>query len=129
MTIEVRRRPTSLTVQEVLGTLFLRHECPKHIRIDNGPEFIAHTLREWYGHLEVAPLFIEPGSQWENGYVESFNSKLRDELLNGESFYTLQEAQIIIERWRRQYNTHRPHSALGYRPPTPEAWKLTERVA
>jgi len=86
-------------------------------------------LRELYGHLEVAPLFIEPGSPWENGYVESFNGKLRDELLNGEIFYTLQGAQIIIERWRQQYNTHRPHSALGYRPPTPETRPLTERVA
>ncbi len=129
LAIEVRRGLTSLTVQEVLGTLFVRHGCPEYIRSDNGPEFIAHTMRDWYAQLEVAPLFIEPGSPWEKGYVESFNGKLRDELLNGEIFYTLQEAQIIIERWRQQYNTHRPHSALGYRPPTPEAWQLTERVA
>jgi transposase InsO family protein len=129
LAIEVRRRLTSHGVQEVLGALFLQHGCPAYIRSDNGPEFIAHALREWYGHLEVAPLFIEPGSPWENGYVESFNGKLRDELLNGELFYTLQESQIIIERWRRQYNTCRPHSALGYQPPTPETWQLTTQVA
>jgi len=129
LAIEVRRRLTSQGVQEVLGALFLQHGCPAYIRSDNGPEFIAHALREWYGQLEVAPLFIEPGSPWENGYVESFNGKLRDELLNGELFYTLQESQIIIERWRRQYNTCRPHSALGYQPPTPETWQLTTQVA
>ena len=129
LAIEVRRRLTSHGVQEVLGALFLQHGCPAYIRSDNGPEFIAHALREWYGQLEVAPLFIEPGSPWENGYVESFNGKLRDELLNGELFYTLQESQIIIERWRRQYNTCRPHSALGYQPPTPETWDLTTQVA
>ena len=129
LAIEVRRRLTSQGVQEVLGALFIQHGCPKYIRSDNGPEFIAQALRKWYQQLEVAPLFIEPGSPWENGYVESFNGKLRDELLNGEIFYTLQEAQIIIERWRRQYNTHRPHSALGYQPPAPETRKLTELVA
>jgi len=120
LAIEVRRRLTSQTLQEVLGTLFLQHGCPVYIRSDNGPEFIAHSLRQWYGQLEVSPLFIEPGSPWENGYVESFNGKLRDELLNGELFYTLRETQVIIERWRRQYNTCRPHSALGYRQPAPE---------
>ena len=129
LTIEVRRRLTAQSVEEVLGALFLQHGCPKYIRSDNGPEFIAQALRTWYQQLEVAPLFIEPGSPWENGYVESFNGKLRDELLNGEIFYTLQEAQIIIERWRRQYNTHRPHSALGYRSPIPETHTLTELVA
>jgi putative transposase len=129
LAIEVQRRLTSQTVKEVLGTLFLQHGCPAYIRSDNGPEFIAHALREWYGRLEVAPLFIEPGSPWENEYVESFNNKLRDELLNGELFYTLTETQIIIEQWRRQYNTCRPHSALGYRPPAPETRTLTEQVA
>lgn len=129
LAIEVQRRLTSQAVQEILGRLFLRHGCPVYIRSDNGPEFIAHALREWYKQLEVSPLFIEPGSPWENGYVESFNGKFRDELLNGELFFTLQEAQIIVERWRRQYNTCRPHSALGYRPPTPETWQLTEQVA
>ena len=124
LAIAVRGRLTSQTVQEVWGMLFLQHGCPASIRSDNGPEFIAHSWRQRYGCLEVSPLFIEPGSPWENGYVESFNGKLRDELLNGELFYTLREAQIIIERWRRQYNTWRPHSALGYRPPAPEARQL-----
>jgi putative transposase len=119
LTIAVQRHLTSQSVQEVLGTLSLQHGCPGYIRSDNGPEFIAHALHEWYGRLEVAPLFIELGRPWENGYVESFNGKLRDELLNGKLFYTLKEAQIIIEQWSRQYNTCRPHSALGYRPPAP----------
>jgi transposase InsO family protein len=120
LAIAVRRRLTSREVQEVLSELFLSRGCPTHIRSDNGPEFIARALRAWYGVLAVAPLFIEPGSPWENGYVESFNGKLRDELLNGELFYTLHEAQVLVERWRCQYNTQRPHSALGYRPPAPE---------
>ena len=129
LAIEVQRRLTSQSVQEVLGRLFLQHGCPAYMRSDNGPEFIAHALREWCKQLEVRPLFIEPGSPWENGYVESFNGKLRDELLNGELFYALQEAQIIIERWRRLYNTYRPQSALGYQPPAPETRILTEQVA
>ena len=89
--------------------------------LDNGPECTAELIRLWLEALQVQTLFIEPGSPWENGYVESFNGKLRDELLNREIFYTLTEAQILIERWRRQYNTVRPHSALGYRPPAPKA--------
>ncbi len=129
LAIEVQRRLTSHGVQEVLGALFLQHGCPAYIRSDNGPEFIAHALQAWYKQLEVSPLFIEPGSPWENGYVESFNGKFRDELLNGELFYTLQEAQIIIEGWRRLYNTCRPHSALGYQPPAPETRTLTDQVA
>ena len=95
---------------------------PDHIRSDNGPEFVAKAVREWLARLGVKTLFIEPGSPWENGYIESFNGKLRDELLNGEIFYTLKEAQIVIERWRREYNTIRPHSSLGYRPPAPETF-------
>ena len=93
---------------------------PKHIRSDNGSEFAAQAVREWLGRLEVGPLYIEKGSPWENGYIESFNGKLRDELLNLEIFYTLKEAKVLIERWRREYNTFRPHSSLGYRPPAPE---------
>ena len=89
--------------------------------LDNGPEFTAIAVREWLQRLDVKPLFIEPGSPWENGYNESFNGKLRDELLNGEIFYTLQEAQVLIENWRWEYNHMRPHSSLGYRPPAPEA--------
>ncbi len=126
LAIEVQRR---LTSQGVLGPLFLQHGCPAYIRSDNGPEFITHALCEWYQQLEVSPLFIEPGSPWENGYVESFNGKFRDELLNEELFCTLQEAQIIIERWRRLYNTCRPHSALGYQPPALETRTLPEHVA
>jgi transposase InsO family protein len=94
---------------------------PAHIRSDNGPEFIATRLRKWLAGLGTRPLYIEPGSPWENGYCESFNSKLRDELLNGEIFYSLREAQVLTERWRVHYNTRRPHSSLGYRPPAPAA--------
>ena len=90
-------------------------------RSDNGSEFTAELVRRWLAALDVQTLFIEPGSPWENGYVESFNGKLRDELLDREIFYTLAEAKILIEQWRREYNTVRPHSALGYRPPAPEA--------
>jgi putative transposase len=94
---------------------------PEHIRSDNGPEFIAEELRKWLGKVGTKTLYIEPGSPWENGYCESFNGKLRDEFLNGETFYSLKEAQILTERWRVEYNTERPHSALGYRPPAPQA--------
>ena len=125
LAIAIRRRLTSREVQEVLSKLFLHRGCPTHIRSDNGPEFIAWALRTWHGVLAVAPLYIEPGSPWENGYVESFNGKLRDELLNVELFYTLHEAQVLVERWRRQYNTQRPHSALGYRPPAPATRTVT----
>ena len=103
-----------------MSELFLRHGPPEHIRSENGPEFTAHAVREWLAHLGVKTLFIEPGSPWENGYNESFNGKLRDELLNGEIFYTLKEAQILMEAWRQEYNGIRPHSSLGYRPPAPE---------
>ena len=94
---------------------------PKYLRSNNGPEFTAKVVRQWLHRVGVKTLFIEQGSPWENGYVESFNGKLSDELLNGEIFYTLQEAKGLIERWRVHYNTVRPHSALGYRPPAPEA--------
>ena len=94
---------------------------PAHIRSDNDPKFTAKAVRRWLNRVGVKTLFIEPGSSWENGYIESFNSKLRDELLNGEVFTTLTEAKILIEQWHREYNNFRPHSALGYRPPAPEA--------
>lgn len=93
---------------------------PKHIRSDNGPEFIAKELVKWFKTLSVQPLFIEPGSPWENGYIESFNARMRDELLNGEIFYTLIEAKVIIKMWVKHYNTKRPHSSLKYKPPAPE---------
>jgi transposase InsO family protein len=100
--------------------LFVRHGAPDHIRSDNGSEFTADAVRDWLRRVDVKTLYIEPGSPWENGYNESFNGKLRDELLNGEIFYSLKEAQVLIEQWRRHYNAIRPHSALGYRPPAPE---------
>ena len=119
LAIDVERRLGSSDVLERLADLFVRHGTPEYIRSDNGPEFTAHAVRRWLGRVGVRTLFIEPGSPWENGYVESFNGKLRDELLNGELFYTLTEAKILIEKWRRMYNEIRPHSSLGYRPPAP----------
>jgi putative transposase len=116
----VARHITSQDVIDQLYELFLLRGVPEHIRSDNGPEFTAKAIRKWLNHVGVKTLFIEPGSPWENGYIESFNSKLRDELLNGEIFTTLTEAKILIEQWRREYNKIRPHSALGYRPPAPE---------
>lgn len=91
------------------------------LRSDNGSEFTATVVQEWLSRVGVQTLYIEPGSQCENGYVESFNAKLRDELLKGEIFHTVKEAKVLIEQWRRHYNTVRPHSSLGYRPPAPEA--------
>ena len=124
LAIVVKRKLNSLDVLETLADLFVQRGVPKYIRSDNGPEFIAKRLQDWFQKLSVSPLFITPGSPWENGYIESFNGRLRDELLNGELFYTLKEAQVLIEKWRRNYNTVRPHSSLGYRPPAPEALTL-----
>jgi transposase InsO family protein len=121
LTIEVARKLNSQDVLRVLGRLFVRKGTPRYIRSDNGAEFVAQAVRDWLQRLEVQTLFIEPGSPWENGYIESFNGKLRDELLNGEIFYTLWEAKVLVERWRQHYNRIRPHSSLGYRPPAPEA--------
>ncbi len=121
LAIDVARRLRSDDVLERLSWLFATRSVPKHIRSDNGSEFTAHVVRDWLKRVGVKTLFIAPGSPWENGYVESFNGKLRDELLNGELFYTLREAKVLIERWRKLYNTKRPHSSLGYRPPAPEA--------
>jgi putative transposase len=124
LSIDVARRITADDVLERLAWLFVTRGVPENIRSDNGPEFTAKTVRQWLGDVSVKTLFIEPGSPWENGYVESFNGKLRDELLNGEIFFTLREAKILIERWRVHYNQVRPHSSLGYKPPAPEAWML-----
>jgi putative transposase len=121
LAIVVARRLRFDDVLHCLADLFVAHGPPEHIRSDNGPEFAAIAVREWLGRVGVKTLFIEPGSPWENGYCESLNSKLRDELLNGEIFTTLREAQVLIEAWRRHYNAVRPHSSLGYRPPAPEA--------
>jgi hypothetical protein len=115
-------------VIDVLGKLFVRNGVPDFIRSDNGPEFIATNLKAWLAKLKVGTLYIEPGSPWENGYCESFNGKLRDELLNGEIFYNLLEAKTVIEDWRIYYNTKRPHSSLGYKPPAPEAWELDKKA-
>lgn len=122
LAIEVKRRLNSQDVLAVLARLFVGRGVPDHVRSDNGPEFAAKAVRKWLGEMSVKTLFIEPASPWENGYNESFNGKLRDECLNTELFYALREAQIIIERWRREYNTIRPHSSLGYRPPAPETY-------
>ena len=120
LALVVARRLRATEVLETLADLFIWYGVPAHFRSDNGPEFTAELIRLWLKRLDVQTLFIEPGSPWENGYVESFNGKLRDELLDREIFYTLTEAKILIERWRREYNSIRPHSALGYRPPAPE---------
>ena len=121
LAIDVARRLTSEDVLERLSDLFILRGVPEHLRSDNGAEFTARQVREWLQRVGVRTLYIEPGSPWENGDVESFHGRLRDELLDGEVFDTLLEAKVIIERWRREYNTLRPHSALGYRPPAPEA--------
>lgn len=119
--ILVQRKITSQDVIDRLFELFIMKGIPEHIRSDNGPEFTAKAVRNWLNKLGVKTLFIEPGSPWENGYVESFNGKLRDELLDREVFTTLTEARVLIEQWRQEYNHIRPHSSLGYRPPAPEA--------
>ena len=124
LAIRVERRMGSLEVIETLSDVMLWRGIPEHLRSDNGPEVCAQALREWLGRIGVKTLYIQPGSPWENGYNESFNGKLRDELLDREIFYTLQEAKVLIEQWRRHYNRVRPHSALGYRPPAPEAMEI-----
>ena len=121
LTIDVARTLKSEDVLERLSDLFICRGVPKYLRSDNGPEFTANKVRDWLKHVEVQTLFITPGSPWENGYIESFNGKLRDELLDRELFDTLLEAKVLIEGWREHYNTVRPHSRLGYRPPAPEA--------
>ena len=120
LAIRVARRLRATDVIDALSDLFILRGVPAYIRSDNGPEFVAQALRDWIEAVGTKTAYIEPGSPWENGYCESFNGKLRDELLNGEIFYTLKEAQTVIEAWRRHYNTIRPHSSLGYRPPAPE---------
>ena len=121
LAMRVDRHISSQDVIDQLYELFLLRGVPEHIRSDNGPEFTAKRVRDWLAGLGVKTLLIEPGSPWENGYIESFNGKLRDELLNREIFTILTEAKILIEQWRQEYNHVRPHSALRYRPPAPEA--------
>lgn len=122
LAIRVRRRLKSIDVIDVLSELFILRGVPGHIRSDNGPEFIAEAVQTWIAAVGSKTAYIAPGSPWENGYVESFNARLRDELLNGEIFYSLREAQILIESWRRHYNAVRPHGSLGYKPPAPEVF-------
>jgi len=121
LAIRIARKIRNQEVIDVLFNLFIFRGIPEYIRSDNGPEFTAQAVRKWLNRLGVKTLFIEPGSPWENGYIESFNGKLRDELLNREIFTTLEEAKVLIEQWRREYNQVRPHSSLKYRPPAPEA--------
>ncbi len=122
------QRIRSDDVMHTLTGLFASNGVPEHIRSDNGPEFTAKAVRDWLPRVEVQTLFIQPGSPWENGYNVSFNGKLRDELLNGEIFYSLKEVEIVTEKRRREYNTIRPHSSLGYRPPVPETIRLKQAV-
>ena len=122
LAIRVARRINGLGVLETMADVMLMRGIPEHIRSDNGPEMTAKIVRNWLSGVGAKTLYIEPGSPWENGYCESFNGKLRDELLNGEIFYSLKEAKVVIEQWRHHYNTVRPHSSLGYRPPAPQAF-------
>jgi len=121
LAIRVARRINGMGVIEAMADAMIVHGVPEYIRSDNGPEMTAKIVRKWLASVGAKTLYIEPGSPWENGYCESFNGKLRDELLNGEIFYSLKEAKIVIARWRKHYNTIRPHSSLGYRPPAPQA--------
>ena len=131
LAIRIERSLKSTDVIDVLSDLFILRGVPGHVRSDNGPEFVAKAVQKWIGAVGAKTAYIMPGSPWENGFIESFNARLRDELLDGEIFYSLAEAKIIIESWRRHYNTVRPHGSLGYKPPAPEVFvpALAERSA
>ena len=120
--IRIDRRLKAIDVIDVLSDLFILRGVPEHVRSDNGPEFVAKAVQEWIGAVGAKTAYIAPGSPWENGFIESFNARLRDELLDGEIFYTLAEAKIVVESWRRHFNTVRPHGSLGYKPPAPEVF-------
>jgi putative transposase len=122
LVIRVSRKLKAVDVIDVLSDLFILRGVPGHVRSDNGPEFVAKAVQEWITAVGARTAYIAPGSPWENGFIESFNARLRDELLDGEIFYSLKEAQIVIESWRRHYNTLRPHGSLGYKPPAPEVF-------
>jgi transposase InsO family protein len=122
LAIRIARRLKSIDVIDVLSDLFILRGVPGHVRSDNGPEFVAKAVQDWIAAVGAKTAYIAPGSPWENGFIESFNGRLRDELLDGEIFYTLNEAKIVIETWRRHYNTVRPHASLGYRAPAPEVF-------
>lgn len=131
LAIRVERKLKSTDVIDVLSDLFILRGVPEHVRSDNGPEFVAKAVQEWITAVGAQTAYIAPGSPWENGFIESFNARLRDELLDGEIFYTLKEAQVVIESWRRHFNTVRPHGSLGYKPPAPEVFvpAMTARAA
>ena len=122
LAIRVARKLKATDVIDVLSDLFILRGVPGHIRSDNGPEFVARAVQGWITAVGARTAYIAPGSPWENGYVESFNARLRDELLDSEIFYSLREAQVVIESWRQHYNTVRPHASLGYRAPAPEVF-------
>jgi len=128
LALPVARKFPAHDIQGILTDLFVEKGIPEYIRSDNGPEFVAKEIKNWLPKLGVKTLYIEPGSPWENGYNESFNGKLRYDLLDGEIFDTLWEAKVIVERWRKEYNTRRPHSSLGQLPPAPEAWILEPKT-
>ena len=115
-----RRHWKHTDVIHVLADLFITKGVPSYIRSDNGTEFTANQLRKWLHNLGVSTAYIEPGSPWENGFCESFNSKMRDEFLNREIFDSMVEVDILTKRWVLEYNTIRPHSSLGYKLPTPQ---------
>ena len=122
LAIRIARKLKSIDVIDLLSDLFILRGVPEHIRSDNGPEFVAKAVQEWITAVGAKTAYITPGSPWENGFIESFNARLRDELLDGEIFYSLAEAKIVIESWRRHYNAVRPHGSLGYKPPAPEVF-------
>ena len=128
LAIRPQRRLNSRDVIDTLADAMIEHGIPEYIRSDNGPEFVAKDRRQWLAETGARTLYIEPGSPWENVYCESFNSKLRDEFLNGDIFYSLKEIRVLVERWRVHYNNVRPHSSLGYRPPAPEAWQTESKA-
>jgi len=124
LALYVARHIKALDVIDVLSEVMLRRGIPRFIRSDNGPEFVATILRDWLKGIGTETAYIEPGSPWQNGYCESFNGKFRDQFLNGELFYSLNEARILIEQWRIHYNTVRPHRSTGRRPPAPASWAV-----
>jgi putative transposase len=119
LSTRVVRKLKAIDMIDVLSDFFILRGIPGYIRSDNGPEFVAKAVQQWIAVVSAKTIYIERGRTWENGYIESFDARLRDELLNGESFYSLREAQIVIESWRRHYNTIRPHASLGFKPPAP----------
>jgi transposase InsO family protein len=122
LAIRIDRKLKSVDVIDVLSDLFILRGVPERLRSDNGPEFVAKAVQDWIAAVGAKAAYIAPGSPWENGFIESFNARLRDELLNGEIFYSLAEARIVVESWRRHYNAKRPHASLGYKPPAPEVF-------